>query len=191
VALGLEENEREEWERSAARVADLAVKLRRLILFTVSGLSFFIYALGVLSAAILFEGLGLGMGLGSLIGMIVSAITYYWVEKKLFEVIQLEKEESRIGVALAITGSIVVGIVHALLLPEKAYLSWYPALAVFLVGIGIAAYRSEYTLPHFLVGLFLLVTTPLVDYTNGYVGAGLVGLAYFVAGAYSLVKGLK
>jgi hypothetical protein len=55
VAAGLK-IEREEWERSAARVANLAVRIRRLILFAVSGLSFFIFALGVLSAALLFEG---------------------------------------------------------------------------------------------------------------------------------------
>jgi uncharacterized membrane protein YfbV (UPF0208 family) len=132
------------------------------------------------------------MGLGSFIGILVSFAAYYWLEKRLLEVIQVERRKTRASlIIIPIIASIVVCYIHAIALPQKAYLSWYPALAVYLMGIGWLGDEREYTLPHKIVGLFLLATTPLVDYTNGYVGGGLVGLAYFAAGIYALAKGLK
>jgi len=186
-----------------ARLATLAIRVKRFLSYTASAYAFYIYAIGVLS--FLFLGLstasmtgvpeGLAANVGAFTGITVSTYVVYRILAKITSTIGGEKPGfTRHGIlvlAAAVLAAIVIVYLVAEVSPESEGVLWHPMVAIFLLAF-YAANPLPYTRPHLIAAVIMLASDPLVlAYPESRLDIGTFTLAYFIAGLYSLWRGLE
>ena len=181
-----------------ARVARLAVRLRRLVAYVVTGLAYYVYALGVVAGYFTLQGLspilginGYSYTLGAFLGIAIATASVMLVSREAARVLGGEGVYvASLPIALAL--GILAAIAASIATPRASYLAWYPGLGGYLLGLGLTTRPREYRWPHLLSSTILLATTPLVYLLESNdLAIGLMSLAYFTAGPASVYRGLR
>jgi len=187
-----------------ARLADLAVRVKRFLVFTVSAYAFYVYALGVLSLAFVFSSIaalaGLDQALMTGAGSVIGVFTASYVFGKMMRGAEAfasgskkpgEDRRAVLFFLLLFASVFTVALIVPLAYPRGEDVGWYPGVAVMLLLLYLVN-RSEEMRPHLYTSLFMLATSPLIVYYDSQsLAIGLMSLSYFIAGTHMTLKALR
>ncbi len=185
-----------------ARLARIAVLTRNFLEYTMISYVFFIFSLGVITGYLIGMAVGeagvintgTAESLGTTVGILLSMIAYAWIRKKITIAAGIQPK-TKLYRRLAISTQVFIGtmiitsIITSYFNPEKANLSWQPALAITLLTAHATSPEKEKTKPHLIAAIILLAFTPLVYILDSQsLAGGSMTLAYTIAGLYSIHK---
>ncbi len=195
------EDEREEM----LRVAKLALRVRMFLYYTASSYAFFVYALSVISLALIGAYIdektgrtGVYTSTFSVIGLLLASTLFIWILRKVAravgeEAVQTSGARGAIkATLLLVVAPVLAAFLVGFIYPPAAAHSWYPALGLFLVALYIQSGRQPHMRPHLLAGTIIILTSPPALYAmSTKLTVGLMGLSYLIAGAYAAHLGLN